>query len=164
MRSRMVAAEAPLFLTRVGWVALRLSVLWTTSPPPPLSVWPWPPVRLLTSLTQQPSFPFQSQTHECRKLITPHQGEVDAEESLGETEREMERRVRNRMSSRGLFHLFCSSKSALSFIPLSFTKIRQWMALQTMLYPEWHKFISVAAPWYISTEPRAIYLGTIWFP
>lgn len=82
-----------------GWWPPRPPCFWHVSaewrcaslcsePPPPLSVWPWPPVRLLTSLTQQPSFPFQSQTHECRKLITPHQGEVDAEESLGETERE----------------------------------------------------------------------------
>lgn len=60
-------------------------------------------LRPLTSLTQQPSFPFQSQTHECRKLITPHQGEVDAEESLGETERERWRGGQGRECRAGVF-------------------------------------------------------------
>lgn len=84
MRGWVVVAESPLPLTRVAWVVVCCAVLgaafgrghcWGCS---------------LRSLSQ-PSFPFQSQPHECKnsgwKLITPHRGKVGARERDGKTER-----------------------------------------------------------------------------
>lgn len=75
----------------------------------------------LRSLSQ-PSFPFQSQPHECknsgRKLITPRRGKVGARERKGKTERWRGER-RGEWGAGGLFHPFCSSKSAPYFISLS---------------------------------------------
>lgn len=77
----------------------------------------------LCSLSQ-PSFPFQSQPHECKKLwpkINNTMQERNGRKGEGRTDRERkgEAEKRERIGSRGLFHPFCSSKSAPYFISLS---------------------------------------------
>lgn len=103
----------------------------------------------LRSLSQ-PSFPFQSQPHECknsgRKLITLRRGK-SGHKGEGMQRQRDEEEGKEENARAGAFSSFLFlQKCPLFYSPLSFNSISQWMALQTMPYPEWHKFISVAAP------------------
>lgn len=105
----------------------------------------------LCSLSQ-PSFPFQSQPHECKKLwpkINNTTQERNGRKGEGKNRQREKGRGRKERKNReqGSFSpLLFLQKCPLFYFPPSFIRILQWMALQTKPYPEWRKFISVAAP------------------
>lgn len=96
---------------------------WSAAPRWGPPVWPRPLLRLLTPLAQPALISISISTSWMQKLWpkinNTTQGKSRAQRRRMERQREMERRARKRMWSWGLFHPFCSSKSAPYFIPLS---------------------------------------------
>lgn len=119
-----------------------------------------------------PSFPFQSQPHECRKLWpkinNTTQGRSGRRGGEGwKRQREMERRARRRNVAPRLFlsPLLFLQKCPLFLFPSLFSPgpSNEWHYRQCHIQSDTNLF-RFAAPQCISTGPGAICLGTIWFP